>query len=295
MITKAYELLRDDPAVLAREQQRSRFILVDEFQDANFAQVKILSALAGTERNVFAVGDPDQAIYRFRGASSAAFGLFERNFPGARLVVLEKNQRSLTPILQCAFALIDRNPPVFSAGGPAGSLDYRRSPLRSAREERAAEEGKPLSGGPVEIVPLSGRDFEATDIVAVIQEQRRQFRCRWRDFAVLYRSHFHRDEIAKELGEKGIPFSIENMDVLDTPEVRDVLACLGAVDSTADAASLLRVAALPRFQIDPEKFRAAMRALPRDPQGQAAPLPYCWDRLKVAPRSSTLCARCGKR
>ena len=83
---------------------------MDEFQDANFAQVKILSALAGEERNVFAVGDPDQAIYRFRGASSAAFVLFQRHFPGARLVVLEKNRRSLSPILQCAFALIDRKP-----------------------------------------------------------------------------------------------------------------------------------------------------------------------------------------
>ena len=116
-----------------------------------------------------------------------------------------------------------------------------------------------------------------------IQEQRRQFRCRWKDFAVLYRSHFHRDEIAKELGEKEIPFSIENMDVLDTPEVRDVLACLGAVDSTADAASLLRVAALPRFQIDPEKFRAAMRALPRDPQGQSTPLAVLLGQIEGGP------------
>ena len=110
---------------------------MDEFQDANFAQVKILAALAGDEHNVFAVGDPDQAIYHFRGASSAAFGLFQRHFPGARLVVLEKNQRSLSPILQCAFALIDRNPPVFTAGGPGGNLDYKRTPLRSAREEKA--------------------------------------------------------------------------------------------------------------------------------------------------------------
>jgi DNA helicase II / ATP-dependent DNA helicase PcrA len=255
MISKAHELLQQDLTVLGQERARARFILVDEFQDANFAQVKILAALAGAERNVFAVGDPDQAIYRFRGASSAAFGLFQQHFPGARLVVLEKNQRSLTPILQCAFALIDRNPPVFSSGEAAGT---------------ALEEGKTLSGGPVEIVPLSARDFEATDIVALIQEQRRQLRCRWKDFAILYRSHFHRDEIAKELGEKGIPFSIENMDVLDTPEVRDLLACIGAVDSSADAASLLRVAALPQFRIDPEKFRAAMRAIPRDaPQGQA--------------------------
>jgi DNA helicase-2/ATP-dependent DNA helicase PcrA len=276
MITRAFHLLQRAASLLAQERERARFILVDEFQDANFAQVKILSALAGEERNVFAVGDPDQAIYRFRGASSAAFGLFHRNFPGARMVVLEKNQRSTTPILQCSFALIEENPPVFTglpkgAGELAAEPIYRRAPLKSAREERAQQEGKPLLGSPVEVVPLSAKDFESADIIAMIQEKRRQLRCRWKDFAILYRSHFHRDELARELGEKGIPFAIENMDVLDTPEIRDLLACLGAVDSTADAASLLRVSALPRFGIDPEKFRAAMRAVPRDqpPTGAA--------------------------
>jgi DNA helicase II / ATP-dependent DNA helicase PcrA len=266
MITRTYELLRQDAQLLAREQARARFILVDEFQDANFAQVKILSALAGAERNVFAVGDPDQAIYRFRGASSAAFGLFHRHFGRARLVVLEKNQRSTTPILRCSFALIDRNPPVFAGSGLTNVLTtpvYRRSALKSAREERALEEGKPIPSVPVEIVPLSAKDFEAADIVAMVEEKHSQ-RCRWADFAVLYRSHLHRDELAAELGERSIPFTIENMDVMDTSEVRDLLACLGAVDSVGDAASLLRVAALPQFGIDPEKIRAAMRAVPRE-------------------------------
>src|SRR2546428_780889 len=83
------------------------------------------------------------------------------------------------------------------------------------------------------VVPLSGRDFESADIISMIEDKRRQSRCRWRDFAILYRSHFHRDEIARELAEKGIPFTIENMDVMDTPEVRDLLACLGAIDSIA--------------------------------------------------------------
>jgi len=274
MITGAFALLQQDASLLAREQQRASFILVDEFQDANFAQVKILSSLAGEERNVFAAGDPDQAIYRFRGASSAAFGLFHRYFPSAKLVVLEKNQRSTTPILQCSFALIDRNPPVFapdsrSIRGKASPPAYRRSPLKSAREDRALAEGKPLPGVPVEVVPLAAKDFESADIVSMIEEKRRHLRARWSDFAVLYRSHFHRDEVARELGEKGIPFVIENMDVMDTPEVRDLLACPGAVDSAGDAASLLRVAALPGFTIDPGKFRAAMRAIPRDqPDGR---------------------------
>ena len=113
MITHAHTLLANDAELLASERRRTRFILVDEFQDANFAQVKILEKLAGEERNVFAVGDPDQAIYRFRGASSAAFGLFQEHFPEARMVVLEKNRRSTSPILKSAFALICTNPDVF--------------------------------------------------------------------------------------------------------------------------------------------------------------------------------------
>jgi DNA helicase II / ATP-dependent DNA helicase PcrA len=270
MITRAWGLLQEDHELLARERICARFILVDEFQDANFAQVKILAALTGEERNVFAVGDPDQAIYRFRGASSAAFGLFQRHFPGSPIIVLEKNQRSTTPILQCSFSLIDKNPEVFSGDlrNAAAATDngYRRSVLKSAREERAVSEGQPLKATLVEVVPLSARDFEPVDIIAMIEEKKRQCRGRWKDFAVLYRLHFHRDEIARELGERGIPFTIENMDVMDTPEVRDLIACLGAVDSTADAASLLRVAALPKFDIDPENVRAALRAIPREPR-----------------------------
>ncbi len=85
----------------------------------------------------------------------------------------------------------------------------------------------------------------------------------WRDFAVLYRQHKHRDELVTELAERGIPFSIEGLDVLDTPEVRDVIACLTAAVSPNDAASLFRVAALPQFGIDATELRAAMRAVRR--------------------------------
>ena len=88
MITKAYQALKDDPSLLEEERRRTRFLLVDEFQDANFAQVEILSLLAGPATNVFAVGDPDQAIYQFRGASSEAFTLFAKKFSTARAVVL---------------------------------------------------------------------------------------------------------------------------------------------------------------------------------------------------------------
>ncbi|MGA7077168.1 MAG: ATP-dependent DNA helicase, partial [Terriglobales bacterium] len=270
MITKAYHLLKDDPVLLEEERRRTRFLLVDEFQDANFAQVEILSLLAGPNANVFAVGDPDQAIYQFRGASSEAFTLFAAKFPAAQVVVLGKNRRSLPPILKCAFGIVNENPAVFgktlgkkvSAAGPA--ISYQRTPLESLRDEEAAQRGETSNAPFVEIVTWRDKEAEAADLARRIQKKRKAERRGWRDFAVLYRQHGHRDELVKEFAERGIPFSIEGLDVLDTPEVRDAVACLTAAVSPNDAGSLFRVAALPQFEIDPKELRAAMRAMRRE-------------------------------
>jgi len=270
MITRARELLTTDENLLAAERARARFILVDEFQDANFAQIKVLAALAGAEANVFGVGDPDQAIYRFRGASSAAFHLFRRHFPQTSLVVLGKNRRSTTPILQCAFAVVDKNPPVFGAGD---AFAYKRTPLQSAREEDARKEGRTLATFPVEAISFAARDAEAPDVARIIEETRRRLRCKWKDFGVLYRSHIHRDSVVQELGEREIPFSIENMDVSDTPEVRDLFACVAVVVDLGADASLFRAAALPQFDVDPEQLRAALRAIAKESkEGVVIPL-----------------------
>jgi len=266
MITRAYELLRQEPELLAREREHACFILVDEFQDANFAQVKLLQYLAGEERNIFAVGDPDQAIYRFRGASSAAFALFQHSFQGARIVALEKNRRSTAHILKCAYALISRNPASFS--GTNAALRYKRAPLISAREEEAVKQSQPLSSFPVEAVLIAGKgkDLESSDVASVLRQRQRRLRCKWSDFAVIYRIHSHRDELVEQLAAQGIPYTIEGMDVMDTGAARDLFACLGAVVSANDDASLFRVAALPQFAVDPEKLRAGIRALPREPE-----------------------------
>jgi superfamily I DNA/RNA helicase/RecB family exonuclease len=267
MITRAYALLQADAKLLTQEQQRARFILVDEYQDANFAQVKILRQLAGEEHNVFAVGDPDQAIYRFRGASSAAFALFQNQFPGAKLVALEKNRRSTSPILNCAFALISKNPAISSEA--KRQFAYHRSPLVSAREEDAAREGRPLQSNPVDAVLLTAKEVEGSDLINQVQQRQRQARAPWSDFAVLYRLHSHRDLLAAEFAEHGIPFSIENMNVMDTPQARDLFACIGAIVSTQDGASLFRVASFPQFRINPEKLRAAIKALPKEEQNSS--------------------------
>jgi DNA helicase-2/ATP-dependent DNA helicase PcrA len=279
MITRAHDLLQNDERNLEEARARARFILADEFQDANFAQVKILARLAGADGNIFAVGDPDQAIYRFRGASSAAFELFHRHFRSARLVILEKNRRSTTPILRSAFALIDHNPPVFARHSD-GAFAYRRTPLQSVREEEAAETGNPIANPPVSVVVLTTRDAEGPDVVSYISETKRKSKGKWSDFGVLYRSHFHRDDVVRELADAGIPFVIESMDISDTPEVRDLFACLNAIVSVGDDVSWFRVAALPRFKVNPEPLRQVMRAIARDSrEAPALPLSSALDRV----------------
>jgi DNA helicase-2/ATP-dependent DNA helicase PcrA len=279
MITRAHALLHSDENILAEARARARFILADEFQDANLAQIRILTRLAGSAGNLFAVGDPDQAIYRFRGASSEALDLFHRHFPGAKQVVLEKNRRSTTPILRSAFALIDQNPPVF-AGNAGGGLAYHRQPLQSAREEEAAKAGMHLPSPLVSAVVLTNRDAEGPDLVAVIRDAQKKMKCKWSDFGVLYRSHFHRDDVVHELAKAGIPFVIESMDISDTPEVRDLFACLSAIVSGGDDVSLFRVAALPAFKVNATQLRQVMRAIARDTrEGKVVPLSSALDRV----------------
>ncbi len=279
MITRAHALLHSDDTVLAKAREGARFILADEFQDANFAQIKILARIAGAEGNLFAVGDPDQSIYRFRGASSEAFQVFHRTFPTAKRIILEKNRRSTTPILRTAFAVINENPPVFARDAD-GTFAYQRSPLQSAREEQAIAAGTPLPSPPVSATILANKTSEGPDLVSYLRSAQKKARCKWSDFGILYRSHYHRDDVVTQLAEAGIPFIIESMDISDTPEVRDLFACMNAVVSVGDDVSLFRVAALPCFQINAEQLRHVMRAISRDSrEGKVVPLFSALDRV----------------
>ena len=98
----------------------------------------------------------------------------------------------------------------------------------------------------------------------IIRHRRKSLGGPWRNFAVLYRKHDQREDVVDQLAAAGIPFAIDAMDVLDTPEVRDLLACAGAIVDPADSASLFRVAALPEFQVDALQLQAVMRSASRD-------------------------------
>ena len=121
-------------------------------------------------------------------------------------------------------------------------------------------------------------------MVRTIEEMRRRLRCKWRDFAILYRVHTQRDDVVQKLAEQDIPFTIESMDVSDTPEVRDLFACLSVVVDPGDDASLFRTAALPQFKVDPLQLRTALRAIAKDAkEGQVIPLASVLDGVAGGP------------
>ena len=134
-IHRTLTLMRERPALLAKLRARYRYVLVDEFQDTNQAQLELIGLLAGEQSNITVVGDDDQAIYRWRGAAAANLLAFRRQYPGAREVVLSHNHRSTQPILDAATRLIGYNNP-YRLEAMAG-IDKRLRSRRGGRPRRA--------------------------------------------------------------------------------------------------------------------------------------------------------------
>jgi DNA helicase-2/ATP-dependent DNA helicase PcrA len=257
-IVRAVELLRRDNALLETERRNGRFLLVDEFQDCNTAQLELLSLLAGEERNVFVVGDPDQAIYRFRGASSAAFREFLARFRDSKYLSLVENQRSLSPVLDCAHAVIRNNPEPLPK--LAENADFRRRKLTSAREARMEVA---VEAPRVEIALGASMAVEAMALADSVEERHSATGRPRRDVAVLYRSHRHREAVIREFATRGIPFVVVGVDVLETAAVRNLVALLRCLHATDDNVSLFRLAMLPQSEVDPEALRTRLVAAER--------------------------------
>ena len=256
VITRAVALLRDQnhAADLARAREGARFVLIDEFQDSNVAQVEMTRLLAGEQANVFAVGDPDQAIYRFRGATAGAFDHFLKTFGMARVrrATMSENRRSTEVILKSAYSVISHNPEITSVELPGGER-WQRAPLSHARTRK---ESVPAS--PVHVKAWGDTDTEAAFVAQEIVRLQQSGRS-WRDIAVLYRRHLNRDALVERLVQLGVPFTVEGIDLLEVAEVRDLLAALRAVEGS-DPVGLLRVSALPKFSVDGEALRTALGA-----------------------------------
>ncbi len=263
LITEAVKRLEADPVLAARERENCRYLLIDEFQDSNHAQIELARLLLGKEEDVFAVGDPDQAIYHFRGASSGAFQRFLECFPHTRVVNLAENQRSTPAVLKCAHAAIRRNPEIVSSN-PQLLERLARKPLESARAMRDNAQGRPLASLPVELVPYSSYEQEAADIADAIASIRKRTREPWSNFAVLYRSHGASRQLIEELNAREIPFEVTGVDLLDTEVLRDLVAVLHCLHSFDDPVSLFRLAVMPRFGMDAVELQRRMAAAGRN-------------------------------
>ncbi|HWQ03381.1 MAG TPA: ATP-dependent DNA helicase [Candidatus Nitrosotenuis sp.] len=260
LLLGAVRLLEENATLREELRARYRYILVDEFQDTNIAQIELLWLLAAEHKNIFAVGDDDQAIYRFRGASFGSFKLFAQRFAGARTpeeeracaVPLVENYRSTKRILRVAGQVIQQNADRFL---PEKQLD-------TSHDE----------GAKVRLAEFASADEEAHWVAEEIARLHEQGH-RWREFAVLYRMHTHREKLVAALAARAIPFAIRNLSILTNPLVRDVLAYLRLIARPHDNVSCARVLAAPAWGFTASDL---VRLCARSPKGSL------WESLRTA-------------
>src|SRR5438876_1887837 len=223
------QLLTQEPSVAARQSRRFTHLMVDEFQDTNFAQSRLLELLAGTERNLCVVGDDDQSIYKFRGASVANLRRFHAVFPDAAVIRLEENYRSRGPILRAAGRLISDDPE---------RLEKR---LLATRGE----------GRAVSVLTATNVTEEADAVATLVKTAIDEGRYRPNGIAILLRANAHLHNFARALQRLGVAYQVSGgRGFYQQPEVKDCLAYLRAVDSPDDVVCLMRLLSLPRYAAD---------------------------------------------
>ena len=238
-IVEALRLLRTRPHVLRRFQARFRYILVDEFQDTNYAQFELVKLLAARHRNITVVGDDDQAIFRWRGASMTNILEFDRVYPDARKVVLQENRRSPQAVLDAAYRLIRHNNP--DRLEVAQQIDKR---LISTGPDGAVRVGKPP-----EHLAFDTVSTESDHVAAMIAEEHASGRP-YRDCAILVRANNDADPFLRALNMRGIPWTFSgNAGLYGRPEVRLLIAFLRSVAHPDDSISLHYVASSSVYQV----------------------------------------------
>ncbi len=224
LIFKAYYLLRNNPDLLQKLQNQYRYFLIDEYQDTNHAQYRLISLISSNSRNLCVVGDEDQSIYSWRGATIRNIQDFAKDFDGAQIVKLEQNYRSTQNILDAAGAVIANN--------------------KSAHPKRLWTEQQ---GGELLTFQRAGDDREEAEwIVRKIQALRNEGR-QSGDFALLFRMNSLSRPIEQALQRAGLPYDITGgLKFFDRREVKDILAYLRVIDNPKDSISLERIINTPK-------------------------------------------------
>lgn len=236
-VSYALRLFRERPSILRKYRERFKYILVDEFQDTNYAQFQLLKLLAGPNGNITVVGDDDQSIYKFRGAAISNILGFMGEYPQAEQVVLTENYRSTQVILDTAYKLIKYNDP-------------ERLELKNDIDKRlTAQSG---GGREAEILYYDTSSAEADGVAKIIHDKGSSNDFSYGDVAILVRSNNDADPFLRSLNMKGIPWRFSgNKGLYDREEVKLLISFLKVVANFEDSVSLYHLANCEVYKISP--------------------------------------------
>ena len=222
LICRSVELFEKCPEVLDYYQNRFRYIMVDEYQDTNTAQFRLIYLLAQKYGNICVVGDDDQSIYKFRGANIENILSFEESLENVKVIKLEQNYRSTGNILDAANAVIKNN--------------------RGRKDKSLWTEGE--SGENIELRQFQTASEEADNIIKDIRDRARN---NFRDFAVLYRTNAQSRLLEERCVTLGIPYQlVGGVNFYQRKEIKDVLAYLKTIANGSDDIALLRIINVPK-------------------------------------------------
>lgn len=224
MLLLVHKLFTEFPEVLAKYQDRYRYLLIDEYQDTNAAQFTIVKLLVGENCNLCVVGDDDQSIYSWRGADISNILNFPEHFPGAKVVKLEQNYRSTTSILNAANVVIGSN---------------------ANRHEKKlwSELGE---GEKVQVIKTASGEAEAEFIAGMIRQLHNSEQHPYNDFAILYRSNHLSRELEQAMRRNGIPYRlVGGQEFYKRREIKDAVSYLKLLVNPHDDQSLLRILGTP--------------------------------------------------
>jgi DNA helicase-2/ATP-dependent DNA helicase PcrA len=238
LIAKTIELLETDVDVRTRYQNKFRYILVDEYQDVNYAQYKLCAVLAEEHKNLTVVGDDDQSIYSWRGSDYKNILRFEEDFPGATVFKLEENYRSTQTILTAANEIVTQN-----EGRAAKTIFTNRS-----------------AGEAVTVYGAETERAEARYVIEKIKELVREGAA-YRDFLVLYRTNAQSRVFEEGFLGEGIPYRVVGgVGFYARTEIKDMMAYLRYIVNPADAVAFRRIVNVPRRSIGQQTLASLVDA-----------------------------------
>lgn len=228
LIRLPVELFRNNEAVRDKWQRRLRYLLVDEYQDTNTCQyelVKLLVTGIGKKPMFTAVGDDDQAIYAWRGATIENLKQLQIDFPNLNVIKLEQNYRSTTRILQAANTVIGNNPKLFE---------------KSLWSEHGL-------GDPIKVTAMDDDEHEAEQVAIMLSAHRFERRAKFSDYAILYRGNHQARIIEQALRKERIPYTISGgQSFFDRAEIKDIIAYLRLIANEDDDPAFIRAVTTPR-------------------------------------------------